>query len=202
MNSSFTDEEALAWPSYVDFLSTFAFILILFVGYMAFVISNGMRDAMFLAAVESPSNVIGPDVPYEVDYENRQILINLNEKIRFDNNCPRKAGCATDLSSDQKEWLTRLGNAVAEKFPDASRIVLQGQADRKSTSDRYGNFELAHQRAMLVYRFFDELPEVDESLGQFRKKLQIANVGDKLAPNGGDDANARTVVMIVDYAGT
>jgi hypothetical protein len=41
-------------------------------GYMAFVISNGMRDAMFLAAVESPPNVIGPDVPYEVDYENRQ----------------------------------------------------------------------------------------------------------------------------------
>jgi hypothetical protein len=55
---------------------------------------------------------------------------------------------------------------------------------------------------MLVYRFFDKLSEVDESLGQFRKKLQIANVGDKLAPNGGDDANARTVVMIVDYAGT
>jgi flagellar motor protein MotB len=202
MSASFTDDEAIAWPSYVDFLSTFAFVLILFVGYMAFVISNGVRDAIFLAAVESPSKMIGPDVPYQVDYENRQVVINLNHMIAFKSNCPRAKVCDADLSTDQKEWLLRLGGAIAEKFPDASRVILQGQADKNPTSDRYGNLDLANQRAMFVYRFFDELPVSGANMEAFRKKLQISNVGDKLAPHGGDDPSARTVAIIIDYSGT
>ena len=40
-------QEGVAWPSYVDFLSTFTFVLIIFLGSLIYLMAQGIRQGQF-----------------------------------------------------------------------------------------------------------------------------------------------------------
>ena len=46
-DSTFGNDDGLAWPSYVDFLFAFCFILVLSLGYMAFIAVRGVEGQDF-----------------------------------------------------------------------------------------------------------------------------------------------------------
>lgn len=201
MIGTFSEDESVAWPSYVDFLSTFAILMILFAGYMAFLLSNGVRDTEFLSDVESTAPVAG----VSVDADRRQIQVNLSDVISYMTGCPgrktpprkedihKQETCEIDNAGRKK--LQEIAVKIAQAYPHASRISVQGRADTQPGSSDYTNMEVAGRRAMQVFETLNECKACSE---EFHRKLEIANVGDKRALGVGPEF--RTVFLILEYA--
>jgi len=188
---AFTEDESVAWPSYVDFLSSFAIIMILFAGYMAFLLSNGVRDTAFMADVDKVSAIKGATP----DWDRREIQVNLSDVLTYDRGCPlRKDGCL-EMDPQQQENLREIGRQIGEYYPHSSRISVQGRADKEQGKDPYRNMEVAGSRAMEVFKI---LKECKTCAPEFRSKLEIANVGDTRAYGIGPEY--RTVFIILDYS--
>ena len=202
MIGTFSEDESVAWPSYVDFLSTFAILMILFAGYMAFLLSNGVRDTEFLSDVESAAPVLGVTITRDDDH--RQVQVNLSDVISYDTGCPgRKTppkeveanNQTCELDDARRKRLQEIAVKIEQAYPNASRVSVQGQADTKKGSGEYTNMEVAGRRAMQV---FETLNECEACSDKFRRKLEISNVGDKRAH--GVDPKFRTVFLILDYS--
>lgn len=201
------DENDVAWPSYVDFLSAFTFVLILFLVAILYMMAQGLRETRFqdVATRTVPKlNRLG----FDSSAGRRKLTISLASRLRFANGCPGGANCRLDLTGDQKAAITHLANFLAANFPDCTRIVLQGRADsaqyyRNGKVDEFGNYALTMERASVVMQFLlTDCAQCSPGFLAMRRKLTLAGVGDTLAQDGGHArADDRTVDIVVDYSG-
>lgn len=193
MIGSFSEDENVAWPSYVDFLSVFSIILVLFAGYMAFLLSNGMSDTRFRSDVQ---NAQGRIHNAYANFSSNQMIIPLGDTITFESGCPAKPDCKErELNADQVSALQKKGKEISQYYSHATHVSVQGRADKEPGSNQYKNMEVAGARAFAVFKTLDQC---DDCSNSFRKKLRIANVGDKEAIGIGPEF--RTVVLVLDYS--
>src|SRR5579884_2476248 len=75
-------DENVGWPSYVDFLSTFIFVLILFIGSLVFQISGVIAQHKRTQILRAKSDVITRAGIRNIVRQNK-ILIPLNEQVNF-----------------------------------------------------------------------------------------------------------------------
>jgi len=145
----FTEEEmydeGVAWPSYVDFLSTFTFVLIIFVGSLLYLLSGDIRQ-------RAMDRVIGPYMTGLTragitNYrEGNKVILPLKGKVDFDTN-------AANIKPEHVHYLREIGSQLSS--PDAKRIVILGFADSQPCrSDPFCNWQLSALRAEEVLKFF------------------------------------------------
>jgi hypothetical protein len=193
MIASFNEDESVAWPSYVDFLSTFAILMILFAGYMAFLLANGVNDTAFIADTGQQKTIEGTKTT--IDANRRQVQINLNDVLQFESGCPLKSqGCAP-ISDETRHHLQQIARQIESNYPHALTVSVQGRADNAPGSSPYRNMEVAGDRALRVFEIVDQCQECSE---EFRSKLRIYNVGDRETQGVGPEF--RTVFLILDYS--
>ena len=194
-------EEGVAWPSYVDFLSTFIFILIIFLGSLLFLLANGIRQQQFRNAVSSSWSDfkklgISPQVG------KLHVTLPLSNSLQFDVGCPGKPNCPNDLSDNAKRTLRDVAATIGKKHSACTRIVIRGQSDSTQyANDAFGNYDLSNRRASAVLRYLYKCEDCDPSFQLVRNKLTLAGVGDTLAQKGRVEVKDRTVNLVIDYAG-
>src|SRR5437899_3318975 len=102
-------DDGIAWPSYVDFLFAFSFILVLSLGYMAFVSVSGVEDEVFQReAISGRSALEKMGIKPSINSERKTIEIPLNRFISFEKGCPGKPTCPNELSEDEQKSLRGL----------------------------------------------------------------------------------------------
>jgi hypothetical protein len=203
IDSTFGTDDGLAWPSYVDFLFAFCFILILSLGYMAFSAVRGVEGQDFeREAISGRAALERMKITPIIRADQRTIEIPLSTFLIFEKGCPGKLTCAKELSDDQQERLRQLAGLFSTEFGAAHKILLRGQADREKGSDDFVNFRLGNERALAVYKVFFRCASacgLDGATGSLRK-VQLANVGDTLAAVSETSELDRTVTIILDYS--
>lgn len=205
IDSNIENDEGLAWPSYVDFMFSFCFILVLSLGYMVFISVRDVEGQDFQREAKEGTKVFEEKMKITpvVHWDQRTIEIPLNKLISFDIGCPGKLTCQKELSGDQKSKLRDIAKLFSEQFGAAHTIHLRGQTDSQQGSDKFVNFRLGNERALAVYKFFDSCASdcgLDKSAGGSLRKVQLANVGDTLAGATSSSAEDRTVTIILDYS--
>ena len=202
-DSAFGNDDGLAWPSYVDFLFAFCFILVLSLGYMAFITVRGVEGQDFQREAISGRAALGKmGIAPTIDWDRRTIEIPLTKFIAFDKGCPSKPTCAKELSDGEQESLRQLARLFSTEFSSAHTIFLRGQADKDKGSDDFVNFRLGNDRALAVYKVLFHCAAacgLNDDSGSLRK-VQLANAGDTLAEVGGASKQDRTVTIILDYS--
>lgn len=202
-------QEGVAWPSYVDFLSTFIFILIIFLGSLLYLMAQGIRQGQFQQDTTKsiPALVTNGFQPAKGRLE---LTIPLSGKLQFGKGCPSRNGCATELTEPERSSLTKLANIIGEDHKRCTRIIVRGQADSDKyrnpitgETDEFGNYDLSNKRASIVLRFLLlGCNECSDSFKSQRSKLTLAGVGDTLAlKNSPARDNDRTVNIVIDYSG-
>lgn len=196
------DDEGVGWPSYVDFLSTFVFVLFIFIGSLLYLLSGDMRKRSF-------EEMIGPYIKSLNEHGisnllvGRQLHIGLEEKVEFEN------GKWAVLEKHER-FLQEVGQNLAKAPPGCKRIIVQGYADRVPfceewrgnkcvKEDPFGNWNLSAKRALAVLRFFYLCSNCGYGEG-VRKKLTLSGQGDiSSAPDLGGSHKDRRVDVIMDY---
>lgn len=183
-------DESVAWPSYVDFLSTFVFILILFVGCLVFFISDVQVRAQKHKQLEELSRKLSEQkIANVVDGE--QIVLSLRGEVEFDSN-------KWELGDKGKEYLRKAGYQIA-KLPTAERIVVQGFADTdKCPNDEFCNWQYSANRAIEVLKFLYKCTDCGYG-PEVKRRLVLAGNGD-LSAGKIANRNGRRVDVILDYS--
>lgn len=187
---SFPDEN-VAWPSYVDFLSTFAFVLILFVGSLLYIISGDIRQRLIQMKVQPYSQLLAANGVVNV-VDGEKIRLPLEGKVEFDK------GQSTILPRHIL-YLRKIG-AVLAAAHGSKRIVVLGFADSTPfANDPFGNWKLSSARALSILQFFYDCRDCgyDEDV---RRKLTLTGEGSvdakvALAGSAGD----RRVDIIIEF---
>ncbi|MCU1285322.1 MAG: hypothetical protein JWO13_1672 [Acidobacteriales bacterium] len=183
-------DENVAWPSYVDFLSTFVFILILFIGCLVFFISDVQDRANRQKRLDEISKTLKDQgIANVVDGE--RIVLSLRGKVQFEKK-------ESILDEKGRDYLRLAGQRIA-KLPRAERIVVQGFADAdKCPNDEFCNWQYSASRALEVLKFMYKCQNC--GYGQdIKQKLVLAGDGDISAAKvalGSD----RRVDVILDYS--
>jgi flagellar motor protein MotB len=196
MNDGNTDEN-VGWPSYVDFLSTFIFLLILFIGCLVFQVSGVIEQHKKKKTLDDISKDIGgAGIPNYV--RQNKIIIPLAEQVNF---APGKSF----LDAIAQDHLTRVGHQIALACADprihCKRVMVEGHADNVPVKrdPQFGNLRLSADRALEVLRFF----YVCGTCGygpEIRSRLILSGEGDIAAQNlvGGSQQDRR-VDVILDF---
>jgi hypothetical protein len=196
---------AIAWPSYVDFLSAFIFVLIIFIGSLLYLLSGHLGEQTFLHSVGKTRAALDvANIPNWV--QGRKLYISLKDQVRFETGCPNptKPGCAVDLTPVNQANLHKVAGIIAGN-PGWNRIVIEGRADatpyrdpRTGKIDDFGNFELSSRRAMQVLRFFHDCDNCGYDLAVVRSKLVLSGLGTR--SETGADQGERRVDLVLDYS--
>ena len=165
---SFGDEN-VGWPSYVDFLSTFIFVLILFVGSLLYLLSGDIQERLIQAKVQPYSKSLSDQGVFNV-VEGKKIKLPLKGMVEFD------VGRST-LLEKHIPYLRRIGSMLA-RAPGSKRIVVRGYADSSPfANDPFGNWRLSSERALNILRFFYDCK--DCGYGEdVRRQLTLTGEGD------------------------
>jgi hypothetical protein len=209
-------DEAIAWPSYVDFMSTFVFVLIIFVGALLYIMSGDIGNRTFRQSVSTTQEALrSAEIKNWV--EGKKLYISLKGQVRFEPGCPDPArtSCKSngDLSQANQANLRKVAKIIASQ-QGWNRIVIEGRADAtpyrdpqtgKITEDSaFRNFDLSSRRAMQVLKFFHECPGCDKSydLNVIRPKLALSGLGSKTdsGEKDGDNQDERRVDVVLDYS--
>lgn len=158
MFSSYDQDDGVAWPSYVDFMSTFIFVLIIFIGGLLYILSGDIGERNFHAVISrTQASLAKQNMDYKI--EGRTIRINLNNKVRFDKGCPdpEKHDCPSELSDENKSQLRAVALIIGQNAR-AKRIVIEGRADATpylngGKPDDFKNIKLSERRAEQVFQF-------------------------------------------------
>src|SRR5947209_1861455 len=75
-------DESVGWPSYVDFLSTFSFVLFIFIGSLLFLMHGGIGEKAFEEKV-APYVAKLKKEGIEAKVENRKIRFDLRNHVAF-----------------------------------------------------------------------------------------------------------------------
>lgn len=171
MNPDNTDEN-VGWPSYVDFLSTFIFLLILFIGSLVFQVSGVMAQQKMKRDVGRVASEI--KVPNYI--RQNKIFIPLADQVKFESN-------SAVLNDDAQKRLRAVGQQIARACSDpqvyCKRVVVEGHADRVPVKNdpRFGNWKLSANRALNVLEFFYGCNDCGYG-EQIRSRLTLSGEGD------------------------
>jgi hypothetical protein len=201
-------QEGVAWPSYVDFLSTFTFVLIIFLGSLIYLMAQGIRQGQFQQDVTKSIPVL-LNGGFQPAKGRLQLTVPFSGKLEFGKGCPGRNGCPTDLTKEEQNSLLTLANIIGEDHKRCTRIIVRGQADSDKYRDpitgqidEFGNYELSNKRASMVLRYLLlGCEDCSTSFKAQRSKLTLAGVGDTLAPKTGPARDGdRTVNVVIDYS--
>jgi flagellar motor protein MotB len=189
-------DQNVAWPSYVDFLSSFVFILILFVTATVYLIS-GAQDQRRITGYETVDKDRLSAAGIEVEVEGRRSIIHTGKKVNF-------PVSGHDLDAQGRAELRRVGEQLAG-LKHVRRIVVQGHADQlQNPDDKFFNWDLSVKRALEVLKFL----YLCEDCGYgpaVRAKLVLRGEGEldahQLTPEQRKSGNRddRGVDIILDY---
>jgi flagellar motor protein MotB len=165
-------DESVGWPSYVDFLSTFSFVLFIFIGSLLFLMYGQLGDRIFAAKVKHYIETLkGQGI--EVSVEGRKIKFDLRREVDFANN-------SAALEERHKRYLRRVGQALPKGLQTAGncKVVVVGKADAsKFKDDPFGNWSLSAKRALNVLQFLYDCPDCGYG-PEMRKYLVLLGEGD------------------------
>lgn len=167
--SQLEGDEQVAWPSYVDVLSSFIFILLLFVSSsINFIADVAAKEELHRKLVEIASKFNSLD--YHAAVEGDTVRVSLKDKVSF------PLGRA-DLDIGSIINLRVTGGQIAH-YKSARRIVVQGYADKVPGTEPFRNWELSIQRATAVLRFLYTCTDCGYEPADIQKKLVLRGEGD------------------------
>jgi flagellar motor protein MotB len=200
-------DEGIAWPSYVDFLSTFIFVMMIFIGSLLYILSGAIGDRTFKVAVAKTEAALDKaQIRYSV--RSKKLIIPLNDQVKFETGCPddAKPTCPKGLSDENVTHLHRVAEIIADN-PGWNRIIIEGRADATQYKDATGkidensefkNFDLSARRAREVLKFFHDCRDCKYDPKDIRPKLVLSGLGNK--KDSGSDQGERRVDVVLDYS--
>ena len=187
-------DDGIGWPSYVDFLSTFVMILILFLACIVFFVSDVQNRAKRQRRVNEVSDALAKSgIQYQAVGD--RIVISLKNKVEF-----RTKEFVLD---DKGRAFLRSTAKQLSDTSDVKHIIVQGRADSDPfANDEFGNWKLSAQRALEVLQFLYNCencaPGVD-----LKSKLVLAGEGDTEARRNvstEEKSKDRSPDVILDFA--
>lgn len=189
MHDQFGDE-GVAWPSFVDFLTTFIFVLFLFTGSLLYLETGDIERRQIRRRVGPQIETLN-ERGFASFLSGTMAVISLKGKVEFDRG-------QSELQPRHRRQLRE----VARYFPKLAgsrRIIVAGYADRTPyKGDPFGNWSLSVARARGVLEFFYNCRDCGYG-PEVKRKLSLAGEGDIHAlrlPQSGD----RRVDIIIDFS--
>jgi outer membrane protein OmpA-like peptidoglycan-associated protein len=174
-----TAEENVGWPSYVDFLSTFAFILMLFIGSTVYLISDVERRELVAQRMEGLRTTLAAS-GFHPSAEGNMLRVPLSGKVAFE---PLKSTLNATAESN-----LRIAGKEIGTYHGVQKIVVQGYADRdpvritlaggRKADDPFGNLNISVQRALSVLQFFYDCSDCGYNVSDIRPRLALRGEGD------------------------
>jgi flagellar motor protein MotB len=185
-------DETIAWPSYVDFLSTFAFVLLLFMGGLSYLLTGALASRQFKRQIAYYRNKL-KHAGISSWIEGRQLHINMENQLSF-------VSGKANIEPKYIPALRTVGHLIAEAPGPPRRIVVAGYADRQPfAGDPFGNWNLSARRAEAVVKFFYLCQDCGYKT-DIRSKLVLIGEGDTSADQEvKNNALDRRVDVILDY---
>jgi flagellar motor protein MotB len=183
-------DESVAWPSYVDFLSTFSFVLFIFIGSLLFLMHGQIGERTFAAKVSEYVSRLRKE-GIEVTVEGRKIRYDLRHQVAF---ATRQA----TLTSDHEAYLRKIAHELPAGLAAAGecKVVVLGKADaKKYPNDPFGNWDLSARRALAVLRFLYNCTDCGYG-PEMQKRLVLLGEGD--VESSGASGDDRRVDLIID----
>jgi|SRR5271170_1142753 flagellar motor protein MotB len=169
MHDSVLNDENIGWPSYVDFLTSFAFVLIMFVTWSVNLIAGVEREQKIHESLERTQSKF-VKAGFEAIIEGHKLKIPLTNKVVF------KLSKA-DLDDSSQGRLREAGKLIAGE-PDVKWIIVEGYSDRLQAKDEFFNWTLSVNRAEAVLRFLYSCTDCNYNPKDIRPKLVLYGVGD------------------------
>jgi flagellar motor protein MotB len=162
-------DEDVAWPSYVDFLSAFVFVLMLFLASTVYIVSGAIDEASKREHVAGLSDdLIRLGIQNVV--EGTKLRIPLSNKVIFALN-------NATLNETAKQYLRVVGRQAAD--PRFRRVIVEGYADKIPVKgDEFGNWRLSVARSLAVLRFLYVCDGCTFDRQLLRSKLVLRGEGD------------------------
>ena len=187
-------DENMAWPSYVDFLSAFSFVLFIFIGFLLYMLYGQVPEQMFkLRTQKFVSELHARNPKLEPRVEGMRLVWDLSKALNF------KEGSAV-LAASHRNYLAELARELPRALQDAGpncRVVVLGTADsRPFPNDPFGNWNLSAERALSVLRFLYSCDTCGYG-AEMRKKLTLSGEGDTRA-NARASSRDRRVDLVID----
>jgi flagellar motor protein MotB len=192
MNIEDFGDENVGWPSYVDFLSTFSFILFIFIGSLLFILYGQLPERLWQIRVAPFVKQMGA-IGIPVMVEGMRIRWDLRNQLDF-------ATGSSNLSNEHKAYLKRVARQLpaALKVAGDCRVIVSGTADSKQyPNDPFGNWALSAKRALNVLEFLHECPDCGYGV-EIRKKMVLFGEGDTRANQVKAMVEDRRVDLIID----
>lgn len=165
-------DESVAWPSYVDFLSTFSFVLFLFIGSLLFLMHGQIGDRLFAAKVKRYVEQLRQQ-GIAVSVQGRKIKFDLTHQVDF-------VRGSAELEPRHTEYLRRVGRMLPLGLHTAGdcKVVVVGKADAaKYAGNPFGNWSLSAERALNVLQFLYTCPDCGYG-PEMRRNLVLLGQGD------------------------
>ncbi len=163
-------DESVGWPSYVDFLASFAFVLILFVTWSLNLIAGVERAQQIQAELKGMQSGFR-EAGFEAVVEGSKLRIPLTKKVVF-------SLSESDLNDSAKTNLREAGRKIAA-YPGVRRIIVMGYADRvKPRRDEFFNWKISVDRAEEVLKFLYLCTDCGYKPEDIRPKLVLHGAGD------------------------
>jgi flagellar motor protein MotB len=183
-------DESVGWPSYVDFLSTFSFVLFIFIGSLLFLMHGQIGERAFASKVSAYVSRIRKE-GIEVTVEGRKIRFDLRRQVAFGT---RQA----TLTSEHEVYLRKVARELKPGLDAAGqcKVVVLGKADaKKYPNDPFGNWDLSARRALAVLRFLYNCNDCGYGL-DMQKRLVLLGEGD--VDSAGASSDDRRVDLVID----
>jgi flagellar motor protein MotB len=186
-------DEGVGWPSYVDFLSTFVFVLFIFIGSLLYILSGDIQQKSFERRIQNYVTKLNAAGIANV-VEGKTIKLPLKGKVDFGTN-------SANLKPQHEKYLREIGEYL-KQAPGSKRIVIMGHADRQPfPNDPFGNWRLSSQRALRVLDFLYSCNDCGYG-PEVREQLTLTGEGninaDSEQRNNPED---RRVDVIIDFNG-
>jgi flagellar motor protein MotB len=176
----------LGWPTYVDFLASFSFVLILFIACLVYLVSGVADEAAWTKKMQTMSKEF-KEADIDNVVEGRKLRISLKNKVSFQT-------ASASLPPESESYLRTTGSLIG-RHPECGRVVVQGFADSTPfKADPFGNWSLSAQRALRVLQFFYLCTDCGYG-AEVKKKLVLAGDGSQSAT---DKINGSAIDRRVD----
>lgn len=191
-------DESVGWPTYVDFLASFAFVLILFVTW-AVILLAGEEQALArriqMLAIQQAAEAI--DIKTLIEGE--KLRIPLKNKVIFGLN-------RSDLNDEGRSHLRKVGHFIARNLSGLQRILVMGYADNVPAKlDPFFNWSISVARAQEVLRFLYLCSDCGYPPEKIRPMLMLQGTGDldsrilSREEHSGGNPDDRRVDIVLDW---
>ena len=182
-------DEGIGWPSYVDFLSTFSFVLFIFIGSLLFLMHGQIGERAFAGKVENYVAHLRKQ-GIEATVEGRKIRYDLRRQVAFGT---RQA----TLTAEHESYLRKVARELPAGLKAAGpcKVVVLGKADAQKSNDPFSNWDLSARRALAVLRFLYNCTDCGYG-AEMQKRLVLLGEGDVDSTSASRDD--RRVDLVID----